>query len=62
MRARLIGYQIRIRWVQWDRLCMLKPLGEALTFEKEGRSLFRGCAGPAHSMGMSWTLSLDKEI
>src|SRR6266700_1225314 len=46
-----------------DRLCMLKPLGQALTFEKEGRlTLFRGCAGPAHSMGMSWTPSLDKAI
>ena len=46
-----------------DRLCMLKPLGEALTFEKEGRlTLFRGCAGPAHSVGMSWTPSLDKAI
>lgn len=46
-----------------DRLCRLKPLGEALTFKKEGRlTLFRGCAGPAHSMGMSWTPSLDKAI
>lgn len=46
-----------------NRLCMLKPLGEALTLEKEGRlTLFRGCAGPAHSMGMSWTPSLDKAI
>lgn len=46
-----------------DRLCMLKPLGEAPTLGKEGRlTLFRGCAGPAHSMGMSWTPSLDKAI
>jgi hypothetical protein len=46
-----------------ERLCMLKPLGQALTFEKEGRlTLFRGCAGQAHSMGMSWTPSLDKAI
>lgn len=25
-------------------------------------SLFRGCAGPIHSLGMSWTTSLDKAI
>jgi len=25
-------------------------------------SLFRGCAGPEHRMGMSWTSSLDKAI
>ena len=25
-------------------------------------SLFRGCAGPDHRMGMSWTSSLDKAI
>jgi hypothetical protein len=25
-------------------------------------SLFRGCAGPQHRMGMSWTVSLDKAI
>ncbi|NKJ38753.1 hypothetical protein [Rhizobium sp. SG570] len=25
-------------------------------------SLFRGCAGPAHTRGMSWTTSLDKAI
>jgi len=25
-------------------------------------SLFRGCAGPDHRMGMSWTTSLDKAI
>ncbi len=25
-------------------------------------SLFRGCAGPVHTLGMSWTTSLDKAI
>jgi len=25
-------------------------------------TLFRGCAGPVHSWGMSWTSSLDKAI
>jgi hypothetical protein len=46
-----------------DRLRMLKPLGETLTLERGGRlTLFRGCAGPVHSMGMSWTPSLDKAI
>jgi hypothetical protein len=47
----------------WERLCMLKPFCQALTFEKEGRfTLFRGCAGQAHSMCMSWTRSLDKAV
>jgi hypothetical protein len=30
--------------------------------ESERFSLFRGCAGPEHRMGMSWTHSLDKAI
>ncbi|SDG71891.1 hypothetical protein [Pelagibacterium luteolum] len=46
-----------------DRLRALKPLGETFTFVRGERlTLFRGCAGPVHSMGMSWTPSLDKAI
>ena len=41
------------------RLRSLKPLGD----DAIGRlTLFRGCAGPVHSWGMSWTSSLDKAI
>lgn len=44
-----------------QRLRSLKPLGDAVP--GTGRvTLFRGCAGPDHSMGMSWTSSLDKAI
>ena len=44
-----------------DRLLKLKPL---LAHQiKAGRvTVFRGCAGPQHAMGMSWTSSLDKAI
>lgn len=43
-----------------NRLRSLKPLGDDAT---GGRlTLFRGCAGPVHSRGMSWTSSLDKAI
>jgi hypothetical protein len=46
-----------------DRLRALKPLGERFLHTKSGRlTLFRGCAGPEHRMGMSWTPSLDKAI
>lgn len=46
-----------------DRLRALKPLGEPINFIRgERHTLFRGCAGPVHSMGMSWTTSLDKAI
>lgn len=46
-----------------DRLLALKPLGDALSLAKDRRfTLFRGCAGPVHSRGMSWTPSLDKAI
>jgi|SRR3984957_9904584 len=45
------------------RLLALKPLGEAPALVRNDRlTLFRGCAGPKHSMGMSWTPSLDKAI
>uniref|UniRef100_B0SV41 Uncharacterized protein n=1 Tax=Caulobacter sp. (strain K31) TaxID=366602 RepID=B0SV41_CAUSK len=46
-----------------DRLLELKPLGElGILARGERVTLFRGCAGPIHSMGMSWTPSLDKAI
>lgn len=46
-----------------DRLLDLKPLGELGNIQRGGRvTLFRGCAGPVHHMGMSWTPSLDKAI
>ncbi len=39
------------------------PIPNVDHFSKGQRlSLFRGCAGPEHRMGMSWTLSLDKAI
>jgi hypothetical protein len=42
------------------RLLELKPIGAV---PANGRlTLFRGCAGPVHSKGMSWTPSLDKAI
>jgi hypothetical protein len=46
-----------------DRLRHLKPLNDRCTLaETERITVFRGCAGPVHSMGMSWTPSLDKAI
>jgi hypothetical protein len=46
-----------------DRLLALKPLGQAFAVARRDRfTLFRGCAGPMHTMGMSWTPSLDKAI
>lgn len=45
------------------RLRSLKPLDSPLDLSRSGRiSLFRGCAGPEHRKGMSWTTSLDKAI
>lgn len=45
------------------RLHAMKPVGDPVNIAKSGRiSLFRGCAGPIHRMGMSWTASLDKAI
>ncbi len=43
------------------RLRSLKPLGSAHD-ANDRVTLFRGCAGPVHTMGMSWTSSLDKAI
>lgn len=44
-----------------ERLRSLKPLTDDALIS--GRlTLFRGCAGPVHTMGMSWTSSLDKAI
>lgn len=46
-----------------QRLRALKPLGDLAIVARNGRmSVFRGCAGPVHRMGMSWTPSLDKAI
>jgi hypothetical protein len=46
-----------------DRLLALKPLGRVLALARTDRlTLFRGCVGPTHTMGMSWTPSLDKAI
>jgi hypothetical protein len=47
------------------RLLALRPLGDAIALGRDERdriTLFRGCAGPVHSLGMSWTPSLDKAI
>jgi hypothetical protein len=45
------------------RLLALKPLGETVALAQNGRiTLFRGCAGPVHHKGLSWTSSLDKAI
>lgn len=47
------------------RLLELKPVGNAIALgcdERDRITLFRGCAGPMHSLGMSWTPSLDKAI
>jgi hypothetical protein len=46
-----------------DRLLELKPLGNSSGVAEGYRvTLFRGCAGSVHTMGMSWTKSLDKAI
>lgn len=46
-----------------NQLLSLKPLGTTIAVDIEGRiTLFRGCAGPVHSLGMSWTTSLDRAI
>jgi hypothetical protein len=45
------------------RLRAIKPIDNPVDIRGSGRvSLFRGCAGPEHRMGMSWTASLDKAI
>ncbi|APO75216.1 hypothetical protein AM571_CH02407 [Rhizobium etli 8C-3] len=36
------------------------PVSNGISTERI--SLFRGCAGPVHTRGMSWTTSLDKAI
>lgn len=41
------------------RLREIKPLPQ---MPGKKVTLFRGCAGPVHTMGMSWTPSLDKAI
>ncbi len=46
-----------------QRLLELKPLDDRSSLLATDRlTLFRGCAGPVHSRGMSWTPSLDKAI
>lgn len=42
-----------------QRLRKLKPLTHVIG---NRATLFRGCAGPVHTLGMSWTSSLDKAI
>lgn len=42
-----------------ERLRRLKPLTQ---IAGDRATLFRGCAGPEHTLGMSWTTSLDKAI
>lgn len=42
-----------------QRLRTLKPLTQ---IAGDRATLFRGCAGPVHTPGMSWTSSLDKAI
>ncbi|RUX29323.1 hypothetical protein EOA23_13955 [Mesorhizobium sp. M2A.F.Ca.ET.042.01.1.1] len=44
-----------------DRLRSLKPLSQVAA-GGDRFTLFRGCAGPVHELGMSWTSSLDKAI
>jgi hypothetical protein len=41
------------------RLRALKPVTQIVG---DRATLFRGCAGPVHTLGMSWTSSLDKAI
>ena len=46
-----------------EKLLELGPIVATPMTIRQGRiSLFRGCVGPTHSMGMSWTSSLDKAI
>lgn len=46
-----------------SRLQALKAIDRPVAIANSGRvSLFRGCAGPVHHMGMSWTASLGKAI
>jgi hypothetical protein len=46
-----------------DRLLALKPIDRVLALARNDRlTLFRGCAGPVHTMGMSWTPWLGKAI
>jgi hypothetical protein len=46
-----------------NKLRSLKPIDEMLGRLTNGRiTVFRGCAGPLHNMGMSWIQSLDKAI
>lgn len=42
-----------------EQLRGLKPLTQVAG---DRVTLFRGCAGPVHTLGMSWTSSLDKAI
>ncbi|WBQ16301.1 hypothetical protein [Sphingobium yanoikuyae] len=42
-----------------QRLRLLRPITQ---IAGDRATLFRGCAGPVHTMGMSWTSSLDKAI
>lgn len=42
-----------------QRLRTLKPMPQ---IAGDRATLFRGCAGPVHTLGMSWTSSLDKAI
>lgn len=41
---------------------LLRSLKPVTQIAGERATLFRGCAGPRHTMGMSWTSSLDKAI
>ncbi|EJL6405501.1 hypothetical protein NMS23_004339 [Vibrio parahaemolyticus] len=46
-----------------SRLQETFPIPEGHQFSKGSRyTLFRGCAGPKHNLGMSWCDSLDKAI
>ena len=46
-----------------SKLQTSKPINAPIAIARQERvSLFRGCAGPVHHMGMSWTSSLDKAI
>jgi len=44
-----------------DRLRLLKPISAPYS-STDRLTLFRGCAGPVHTFGMSWSASLDKAI
>ncbi len=46
-----------------ERMQELRPLPPIGRLSEGQRfTVFRGCAGPVHTMGMSWTPSLDKAI